>query len=191
MDNRLIIFDANVMSPIYNVSPDKACSLLDWIVEYNNCMVSRKQYLESPCNHYKCLCKILEDEHDFSKEDVLDFFYNKASNMMRILNDFTDGKIVYFAFQEGALVVSCDKDLLQACRMCSIDRLCFKAFMISLHDKCSIIELHGDGFNFELLFDQNATNPFHSFYKNSRCKLCCGEECNAIKIGQKLKQIIC
>lgn len=191
MDDSIIILDTNVMSPIILASPDNTCSLLDWIAEYHKvCMISQKQYQKSPCNNYECRCKSIEDEFDFSSEDVFAFFDKHASSMMKILKDLEDGVIVCFAFQTNALVVSCDGGVLQACRICNIDHICFKAFMVNLHDKCSIFDLHGDGFDFRFLFDQNGSHPFHSFFKNHRCKQCCGGECEALKKGQELKSTI-
>lgn len=188
MDDRITILDVNVMSPIRRVSSGKGCGLLSWIAEYYNmCMISQEQYQKSPCKRYECFCIPIEDGCDFSSEDVFAFFYDNAGSMMKILSDFTDGKIVYFAFFKSALVVSSDRGVLQACRICNIDRLCFKAFMVNFHNKCSILELHGGEFDFGLLFDRDSENPFHSFFKNTRCKQCCDGECEAISKGQKLE----
>jgi len=167
---------------------DKKCILIDFFKDYfaNNCAVDKIQYEKGSCKHADHSCDFINDL--IGENEIFDFYYDYPGELdikkvcsfdeKKRKGDWVDVKALALANKNGAvMVLSCDARLLQLCKDIGVRHYCFKASLVKLCNTIKDNEIFlGGEFNTSLMFNKQITDPFLSYYKNSKCKKCSGKK---------------
>lgn len=159
---------------------DPSCNLVDLLSEYYNleCVFHDSEYkigscnkrMDLPCTHVGTLQ---------SDEDVLLFTMSHKKDISKLImgkeerSKVPDVQFICLAVNNpGAVVLSGDSSLLEACCKLSILRDCFKSALKKLDKAYEGAIFESSEFRTDEMNDSNGDHPYFHYSCSKRCSMC-------------------